>query len=149
MIVDQTLEVVTRMDQFVQNTDVTVGLFHGWALGPPSSNSCCQTSGAPATSAKRRKSGCKKNHRDTLASLTQKKLPLSLLALLRPALRLSHLLQLPPHRGRFNQSLQLFVLRQPLTLPARFPCPSPPFHGTPVLTAASGLRERQYWSQSK
>ena len=78
LIVDQTLEVVTRADhEIVRTSGVGGTVLPPWVLS--------RTMGTGPTSAKRRKSGCK----------TQKTLPLLLLAT-PPAS--------PHHRGRCNES---------------------------------------------
>ena len=76
-------------------------------------------------------------------------LPPSLMARLRLAMLLPHLLKQPRDRGRPDRPLQLFIFRKPLSLPASSPFSPPPLRGAPFLTAAFLLRKRQYWSQSK
>ena len=78
--------------------------------------------------------------RDTQASLTQKMLPPSLMARLRLAMLLPHLLKQPRDRGRPDRPLQLFIFPKPLSLPASSPFSPPPLRGAPFLTAAFLLR---------
>ena len=147
LIVDQILEVITRVDhEVVQNTCVgrdraaTVAPLHeGWTLSHsqallaanPLAFQKVQNTQPPFKKKELQATPC-----DTLAMLARMEVPLSLPALLRLATLLPQL-------------LQLFMLAKPLTLLAGLSFFSPPFRPAPFLTAASWLRNWQRGRQSK
>ena len=105
MIADQTLAVVTRVDrEVVQTTDVGGPCCHRGSIsrrmgtGPHSGNPCCQTSGAPATSAKRGNPVARRPSWYAGVAYPEED-PTPVVGTLRLAMLMPHLLQLPRHRG--------------------------------------------------